>query len=63
MFIRAERRWPNWVHPLRRLIRKEPEFAPVLWQQYLRVERLALPKRYHVGVRGRHMLKRHMAGA
>ncbi|HEY8616720.1 hypothetical protein [Phenylobacterium sp.] len=63
VFVRAHRRWPRAVHPLRRLMRKEPEIASVFWQQYLRVERFALPKRYRVGVKGRHFVKRHFGGS
>jgi len=58
VFVRAHRRWPKVVHPIRRLMRREPEIASVFWQQYLRVERFALPKRYRLGVRGRRHLKR-----
>lgn len=39
-FIDAKRRWPNWVYPFRRLMRRKPEIAPVAWQQLLRTERL-----------------------
>jgi hypothetical protein len=45
-FIRAQRRHPKIVFPIRRLIRREPEVAPVAWQQSLRFERLVLPRRY-----------------
>ncbi len=45
-FIKAQRRHPKIVFPLRRLIRREPEVAPVLWQQTLRFEQLVLPRRY-----------------
>ena len=45
-FIRLQRRHPNWVFPLRRLMRREPEVIPVVWQQVLRTERLVLPVRY-----------------
>jgi len=45
-FIRAQRRHPKIVFPLRRLIRREPEVAPVAWQQSLRFERLVVPRRY-----------------
>ena len=41
-FIRAQYRRPKFVYPFRRLLRKRPEFAPVMWQQMLRVEKLAL---------------------
>lgn len=39
-FIDAKRRWPNWIYPFRRLMRRRPEVAPVAWQQLLRTERL-----------------------
>lgn len=45
-FIRLQRRHPNWVFPLRRLMRREPEVIPVVWQQVLRTERLVLPVRF-----------------
>jgi hypothetical protein len=48
---------------MRRLMRKEPEIASVFWQQYLRIERFALPKRYRVGVRSRRHLKRAFSGS
>lgn len=41
-FIRMQHARPNWVFPLRRLMRRRPEFAPVFWQQLLRMERLLL---------------------
>jgi hypothetical protein len=43
-FIRMQQARPNWVFPFRRLMRKRPEFAPVFWQQILRIERLLLKK-------------------
>lgn len=61
LFIRAQRWKPNWVHPLRRLLRKKPEVAPVFWQQALRVERLVLKKSRGVLRRGRLSLKRRFA--
>jgi len=42
-FIVLQRRHPRIVFPVRRLIRREPEVFPVLWQQALRLERLILP--------------------
>jgi predicted membrane chloride channel (bestrophin family) len=57
-FLRAQRRWPKVVHPIRRLMRREPEIASVFWQQYLRVERFTVPKRYRLGVRAHRHLKR-----
>lgn len=44
-FIHAQRARPNWVYPFRRLLRRKPEFAPVFWQQALRVERLLSRRR------------------
>jgi hypothetical protein len=45
-FIQMHRRHPRFVHPVRRLIRREPEIFPVLWQQMLRLERTVLPSRW-----------------
>lgn len=43
-FIRMQYARPNWVYPFRRLMRRRPEFAPVIWQQILRMERLLLKR-------------------
>ena len=43
-FIRMQQARPNWVFPFRRLMRRRPEFAPVFWQQALRIERLLLKR-------------------
>jgi hypothetical protein len=43
-FIHLQRRHPRVVFPLRRLIRRDPEIFPVLWQQALRFERLIIPR-------------------
>lgn len=45
-FIKVQRRHPKIVFPLRRLIRREPEVAPVFWQQTLRFEQLVVPRRW-----------------
>lgn len=45
-FIHLQRRHPRVVFPVRRLIRRDPEVWPVIWQQMLRVERLILPVRW-----------------
>ncbi len=45
-FIKAQRRHPKIVFPIRRLIRREPEVIPVFWQQSLRFEALVLPRRW-----------------
>lgn len=47
-FIRAQHARPNFVYPFRRLMRKNPEVAPVFWQQVLRAERLVLKPRNRV---------------
>ena len=44
-FIRAQRRHPKIVFPIRRLIRREPEVMPVAWQATLRTERLIVPRK------------------
>jgi hypothetical protein len=61
-FVRAQRRWPKLLYPVRRLMRREPEFASVFWQQYLRIERFTVPKRYRLGVRAHRHLKRQFKG-
>ena len=44
-FIKAQRRHPNIVFPIRRLIRRKPEILPVFWHQMLKFERWVLPAR------------------
>ena len=56
-FIRAQRRHPKIVFPIRRLIRREPEVIPVAWQATLRTERLLL-RRFRFLARTRRALKR-----
>jgi hypothetical protein len=48
-FIHLQRRHPRFVFPVRRLIRREPEVLPVIWQQVLRFERVILPVRWRRG--------------
>ena len=58
-FIKAQRRHPKIVFPIRRLIRREPEVIPVAWQQTLRLEQLLLrPRRFRFMRRLRLMLMR-----
>ena len=57
-FVRLQRRHPNWVFPLRRLMRREPEVLRVMWHASLRSERFFFAGRLHVLVRTRHWLKR-----
>lgn len=44
-FIRAQHARPRYVYPFRRLMRKNPEIAPVFWQGALRAEKLVLRRR------------------
>lgn len=44
-FIKAQRRHPKIVFPIRRLIRREPEVIQVFWHQTLRTERWVVPKK------------------
>lgn len=41
-FVELQKRHPGFLFPVRRLLRREPEIAPVAWQQLLRTERLFL---------------------
>jgi hypothetical protein len=56
-FIRMQQARPNWVMPVRRLMRRRPEFAPVFWQQTLRLERLLLSRSQRVLGRWRRQLR------
>jgi hypothetical protein len=47
-FIRMQKRHPKVVFPIRRLLRREPEVAPVFWQFVLRSERRLIPQRWRV---------------
>ena len=57
-FLRIQKAHPKMVFPIRRLMRREPEIIQVFWQQYLRMERLVLPRRARYAVRARHALRR-----
>jgi hypothetical protein len=56
-FLRIQRAHPKMVFPIRRLMRRDPEIIPVVWQQYLRLERLVLPRRVRFAVKGRRALR------
>ena len=60
LFIRAQYARPRIVYPFRRLLRKRPEFAPVMWQQMLRVEKLALKRGRGALIRMRKRLRREL---
>ena len=57
-FIRAQRKRPKFVYPFRRLLRKNPEFAPIFWQQALRAEKLVLKRSHRVLPRLRKFTRR-----
>jgi hypothetical protein len=59
-FLRMQRAHPKMVFPIRRLMRRDPEIIPVFWQQYLRLERLVLPKRVRFAARCRRYLGRRL---
>lgn len=59
-FLRMQRAHPKMVFPIRRLMRRDPEIIPVMWQQYLRIERLVLPKRARFAVKTRRYLGRRL---
>ena len=57
-FIGLQQRHPRILFPVRRLLRREPEVAPVLWQAVLRSERIFLPRRARLAVKLRRRLRR-----
>ena len=57
-FVRFQRAHPKMLYPVRRLLRRRPEILPVAWQMALRTERLFVPRRYRVAVRGRRLFRR-----
>jgi hypothetical protein len=59
-FLRMQHAHPKMVFPIRRLMRRDPEIIPVMWQQYLRLERLVLPKRARFAGRSRRALGRRL---
>ena len=62
-FVRLQRRYPKTVFPVRRLMRRKPEVVLVLWQQYLRLERLVLPPGARFAVKARRGVKRRLRRA
>jgi hypothetical protein len=54
-FVRLHRAHPKMMSPIRRLMRRDPEFIAVFYHQHLRVERVLLPRRYRFSAR----LRRH----
>ena len=58
LFIRAQYARPKWVYPFRRLLRKNPEIAPVFWQQALRAEKVVLKRTHRRLARLRRSIRR-----
>ena len=57
-FLRIQKAHPKMVFPIRRLMRREPEILQVMWQQYLRMERLVLPSKARFAVKSRRYIRR-----
>lgn len=57
-FLRIQKAHPKMVFPIRRLMRREPEILQVMWQQYLRMERLVLPSKARFAVKCRRYIRR-----
>ncbi len=57
-FIGLQRQHPKILFPIRRLLRREPEVAPVAWQAVLRFERMMLPRRARFAGRVRRSWRR-----
>ena len=57
-FVRLHRAHPRMISPIRRLLRRDPEFVALFYQQYLRVERLLLPRKMRFAVKFRRRIRR-----
>ena len=57
-FVEAQHRHPKILFPVRRLLRREPEVAPVAWQAVLRMERRVLPRRLRFAAKARRRWRR-----
>jgi hypothetical protein len=57
-FVRLHRAHPRMISPIRRLLRRDPEFVALFYQQYLRVERLLLPRKMRFAVTLRRRIRR-----
>ena len=44
-FVKLHRAYPKTLYPIRRLLRRDPEFVALFYHQTLRVERILLPSR------------------
>jgi hypothetical protein len=57
-FVGLQQRHPKILFPVRRLLRREPEVAPVAWQAVLRFERMVLPRRLRFAMKTRRRWRR-----
>jgi hypothetical protein len=57
-FVRLHRAHPRMISPIRRLLRRDPEFVALFSQHYLRVERLLLPRKMRFAVKLRRRSRR-----
>jgi hypothetical protein len=57
-FIHLKRRHPNWIMPVRKLLRKKPQIASVFWQLTLKTERFFLRSRHVLGGLRRRYMRR-----
>jgi hypothetical protein len=57
-FVRLTRRHPRMLSPIRRLLRRDPEFIAIFYHQHLRVERILLPARFRVTAKLRRRFRR-----
>src|SRR5262249_23474438 len=48
-FVRLHRAYPKTLYPIRRLLRRDPEVVALFYSQYLRVERILLPRSLRFG--------------
>ena len=60
-FVRLNRAHPKMLYPIRRLLRRDPEFLALFYGQFLKVERILLPKRVRFGKRLRRRFRRQAA--
>jgi hypothetical protein len=57
-FVKLHRAHPRFISPIRRLLRRDPEFILLFYQQHLRVERILLPRRMRFTARLRRRFRR-----
>lgn len=57
-FVRFQYAHPKLIFPIRRLLRREPQVVSLFWQQFLRVERLILPRRMRFAAKSRRSFRK-----